>query len=111
MLWHELQVPLEMGPPFGVVPDPVAVALELHSARIQGRQGLLGVQERLALQRNFGDIPRRSLHLPPLLRGAPEVACLLCAPEGPTLNIPKALLAMGLSQRHEAPFEGMSHRH
>ena len=43
MLWQELQVPLEMGPPFGVVSAPVAMALEPHSACIQGRQGLLGV--------------------------------------------------------------------
>ena len=43
MLWQELQVPLEMGPPFGVVSDPVALALEPHLARIKGRQGLLGV--------------------------------------------------------------------
>ena len=36
-----------MGPPFGVVPDPVAVALEPHSARIQGRQGFLGFRSTL----------------------------------------------------------------
>ena len=34
MLGQELQVPFEMGPPYGVIPDPVAVALELHSAGI-----------------------------------------------------------------------------
>ena len=111
MLWQELQVPLEMGPPFGVVSDPVGVALEPHSARIQGRQGLLGVQERLAVQWDFGDVlrgaPAAPLHFLPLLRGAPEVAGLLYPPEGPALNIPEALLALDFSQRHEAPFSGL----
>ena len=58
MLWQEFQVPLEMGPLLGIIPDSVAVALEPHSARIQGRQGLPGVQARLAVQWDFGDIPR-----------------------------------------------------
>ena len=116
MLWQELQVPLEMGPPFGVISDAVAVALEPHSARIRGRQGLPGAQERLVVQWDFGDIPRGGggaapLHFPPLLWGAPEVACLMCTPEGAALNIPEALLALGFSQRHEAPVEGVSHRH
>ena len=35
----------------------------------------------------------------------------MCTLEGPALNIPEALLALGFSQRHEAPFEGVSHRH
>ena len=34
MLWQELEIWLEMGPPYGVVPDTVAVALEPHSAGI-----------------------------------------------------------------------------
>ena len=51
------------------------------------------------------------LHFPPLLRGAPEVACLMCTPEGPAHNILEALLALGFSQRREASFEGVSHRH
>ena len=35
----------------------------------------------------------------------------MCTPEGPALNIPEALLALGFSQCYEAPFEGVSHRH
>ena len=105
----------EMGPPFGVVPDPVAVPLEPHSARIQGRQGLRGVQHRLSVQRDFGDIRRGAsaapLHFPPLLRGAPKVTCLVFMPEGSALNLLEALLALGFSQPHEATFEGASHRH
>ena len=97
------------------VRDPVAMALEPHSARIQGTPGLPGVQERLAVQWDFGDIPRGApavpLHFPPLLWGVPEVVCLMRTPEGSALNIPEALLALGFSQRHEAPFEGVSHRH
>ena len=34
MLRQELQVRSEMGPLYGVVPDPVAVALEPHSVGI-----------------------------------------------------------------------------
>ena len=34
MLWQEHQVLFEVGPPFGVIPDSVAVALEPHAARI-----------------------------------------------------------------------------
>ena len=81
-----------MDPPFGVVPDAVAVALKPHAAPIQGRQSLPGVQGNLVVQWVFGDIPR--------LRGASEVAGLMCAPEGPALDIPEALLALGLPQRH-----------
>ena len=40
MLWQELQVTVEMGLAFGVISDTVAVALQPHSARIHGRQGL-----------------------------------------------------------------------
>ena len=72
-------------------------------------------QERLAVQWDFGDIPRGApaalLHFPPPLRGAPEVAGLLCTPEGPALDIPEASLALGFSQRHKAPFEGVPRRH
>ena len=32
-------------------------------------------------------------------------------PEGPSLDIPEALLALGLSKRHQAPFEGVPHCH
>ena len=105
---QELQVQLEMGPPFGVVLDPVVVALEPHSARIEGRQGLPRVAERPALQWDCGDMPREAsaapLHFPPLPRGAPEVTCLACTPEGSALNITKALPALGFSQRQEAAF-------
>ena len=91
---------VEVDPPYGVVPDTVTVALELHAASIQGSQGLPGVQERLAVQGDFRDIPRGApaaqLHLPPMLRGAPEVPGLLGSPEGPVLDILEALLALSL---------------
>ena len=113
MLWQELQVLLETGPPIGVVRDPLTLALEPHAARIKGRQGRPRVHERLAVQWDIGGIrrggPAAPLHFQPLRRGAPEVACLICTPEGSALNIPEALLSLGFSQRHEAPFEGVSH--
>ena len=81
----------EMGPPYGVVPDTVTVALEPHLAGILVRHGLQG---------DFRDIsrgaPAAPLHLPPLLRGVPEVPGLLGSPEGPALDIPEALLALSL---------------
>ena len=104
-----------MCPPYGVVPDTVDVALEPHSARIQGRQGFPGVQDRLAVQGNSRDIPRgppaAPLHLSPLLWGAPEVPGLLGPLEGPAVGIPEALLALSLLRRYETPFEGVPHRH
>ena len=53
MLWQEPQVPLEMGPPLGVVPYPVAMARGPLAAKLQGVQCLPGVEERLAVQRDF----------------------------------------------------------
>ena len=101
MSWQELQVSLEMGPPVGVVPYSVAVAVEPHAAQVQGRYRLPGVEERLAIQGDFSDIPRGAsaapLHLLPLLRGALEVSGLLRTPQGPALNPPEALLALGFS--------------
>ena len=58
-----------------------------------------------------GGPPAAPLHLLPLLRRAPEVSGLLGSPEGPALDFPEALLALGLSQRHKASFEGVPHRH
>ena len=55
--------------------------------------------------------PAAPLHFSTLVWGAPEVAGLLCTPEGPGLDISEALLALGFSQHHEAPFEGVPHRH
>ena len=50
---------LEMSPAHGVIPNAVPVALEPHPACVQGRQGFLGVEQRLALQGNFDDVMRR----------------------------------------------------
>ena len=88
--------------------------MEPHATQVLGRQRLPGVPKRLAVQRDFREIPRGAptapLRLPPLLRGAPQVAGLLRAPEGPALDIPKALLALGFPQSKKAPFEGVPHR-
>ena len=115
MLRLDFKILLEVRPPYGVVPDTVAVALKLHAANVHGRQGLPGVQERLAVDGDFRDISRGSpaapLDLLPLLWGAPEVPGLLGSPEGPALDIPEALLALSLAQRHQTPSEGVSHRH
>ena len=112
ILLQELHALFEMGPPFGVVPHSVAGALAPYAL---GRQCLLGVQERLVVQGNCRDIPRRGraapLHLPPLLWGAPEVAGLLRTPEGLALHIPEALLAVGFPQSYKAPSEGVPHRY
>ena len=54
--------------------------------------------------------PAAPLHFSPLLRGAMEVSGVLGLPEGPALDFPEALLALGLSQRHETSFEGVPHR-
>ena len=50
MLRQESRVSLEMGPPVGVVPYSVAVALEPLAAQVHGRQRLPGVVERVAVQ-------------------------------------------------------------
>ena len=118
IVWHELQVPLEMGPPFGVVSDRVTVAPEWQPAYIQGKQGFPGFRSAL-LSYGISEISRGGggsgaatpMHFSPLLRGPTEVAGLMCTPQGPALDIPEALLALGLSRRHEASFEGVPHRH
>ena len=105
---QEPQVPLEMGPPVWIVPYPVAMALEPLAAEVQGGQRLPGVEERFAVQRDLRDIPWGAAaappDLPPLLRDALEVPGVLRSPEGSALNLPEALLALGLPQGHKAPF-------
>ena len=105
MLRQELQVPFQMGPPFGVVPDPVAVALSRMRLAYGANNVSLGFRSAL-LSNGISE-----LHFSPLLRGAPEVSGLLSSPEGPALDFREALLALGLSQRHEASFEGPPHCH
>ena len=55
--------------------------------------------------------PATTLHLPPLLWGAFQVEGFLFASEGPAFHPPEALLALGFSQGHEAPLEGVPRRH
>ena len=91
------------------------MARKLYSARIQGRQVSLGFRSAL-LSNRISVISRvggsaAPLHFPPLLLGAPDVACLMCMPEGAALDFPEAWQALGFSVRQKAPFEGVSHRH
>ena len=105
---QEPQIPLEMGPPVGIIPYPVSMALEPLAAEVQGGQHLPGVEERFAVQWDLRDIPwgaaAAPLDLPPLLRGTLEVSGVLRSPEGSALNLPEAVLALGLPQGHKAPF-------
>ena len=112
MLLQEVEIAPEVGPVYWVIPNAVHVAMEPHPVDIQGGQGFSGVERCLAVQWNFRDITRAALlDLAPLLRGAPEVPRLLGPLEGPVLDFPKPMLALGLPQRYETPLEGVSHRH